>query len=132
VDRLHERLSLARRALQNLQELASRTSVSPVERDAAIQRFEYTFEALWKGAQLFLREREGLDVGSPKATLRAAFRVGLVDDADLRRALEMADDRNRTVHTYNEAVAQAIFVRLAEYALTVDRMLSEMEHRAGS
>ena len=132
MDRLHERLSLVRRALENLQDLAVRTSVSAVERDAAIQRFEYTFEAVWKTAQLFLREREGLDLGSPKAVLRAAFRVGLVDDTDLRCALDMADDRNRTVHTYNEAVAQAIFARLAEYARTVDRMLTEMQRRAGS
>jgi nucleotidyltransferase substrate binding protein (TIGR01987 family) len=132
VDRLHERLSLSRRALQNLQELAARPSVSLVERDAAIQRFEYTFEAVWKAAQLFLRQHEGLDLGSPKAVLRACARVGVVDDANLRRALQMADDRNLTVHTYNEAVAQAIFARLADYVGTFDRLLVEMERRAGS
>jgi hypothetical protein len=31
-------------------------SLSIVERDAAIQRFEYTFEAVWKAGNLFLRQ----------------------------------------------------------------------------
>jgi len=29
-------------------------------------RFAYTFEAAWKAAQLYLYEREGVEVGSPK------------------------------------------------------------------
>ena len=33
-----------------------------IERDAAIMRFAYTFEAAWKAVQLYLYEHEGLDV----------------------------------------------------------------------
>jgi len=87
-----------------------------VERDAAIQRFEYTCEATRKALQLGLREEEGVQAASPKGIARASRQVGLLDDAATRLALAMVDDRNQTVHTYNEAVAQAIHSRLAAYA----------------
>lgn len=46
MERLKERLSTAQRALSSLQELSSLAQPSQIERDAAIQRFEYTFEAV--------------------------------------------------------------------------------------
>ena len=115
MDRLRERLESARRALASLEELATLTPPSKVERDAAIQRFEYTCEAMWKAIQLGLRQEEGLSAASPKAITRAARQAKLLDDDATRLALAMVDDRNQTVHTYNEAVADAIYTRLASY-----------------
>lgn len=42
-------------------------------------------------------------------------------------ALAMADDRNLTVHTYNEALAQAIFRRLRSYTELMGRVLRRMD-----
>jgi len=64
----------ARRALATFDELAQKPDRSQVERNAAIQRSEYRFEAVWKAAQLYLREQEGLDIGSPKAAARGLSR----------------------------------------------------------
>ena len=50
MDRLTERIQVARRALATLQELTPITSPTTVERDAAIQRFEYSTEA-WRRVQ---------------------------------------------------------------------------------
>ncbi|MCR4420395.1 MAG: nucleotidyltransferase substrate binding protein [Clostridia bacterium] len=51
--RLEERLVIARRALKTLRKLPlDEVKPDDVVRDAAIQRFEYTFETLWKAAQL--------------------------------------------------------------------------------
>jgi hypothetical protein len=63
VERLNERLAEARAALATLQDLVEKQWRSAVERDAAIMRFAYTFEAVWKAAQRYLIDREGLDVG---------------------------------------------------------------------
>ena len=82
-------------------------------RDAAIQRFEFTFELAWKSASACVRT-EGLDARSPREAFRVAHRLGWVDDDALW--LRMLDDRNRTSHSYNEAVAEEIFSRLPEYA----------------
>jgi hypothetical protein len=50
VERLNERLADADRALVSLQELVSSPTRGVIERDAAIMRFAYTFEAVWKAA----------------------------------------------------------------------------------
>jgi nucleotidyltransferase substrate binding protein (TIGR01987 family) len=129
VERLKERLAIARAALATLSELVGKSNLSKVERDAAIQRFEYTFEATWKAAQLYLRKVEGLDAGSPKRAARAALQVGLVDEADSRHLLAMVDDRNLTVHTYNEQVAEGISSRLPGHARLLQQWLDQMAAR---
>jgi len=103
---------------------------SDIVRDAAIQRFEYTFEAIWKATRMFLRAVEGFEVGSPKGGIRTALQVGLLDDDQTRLGLQMADDRNLTVHTYNEAVAEAIFAHIAAYVRLTTDLLSAMRKQA--
>jgi nucleotidyltransferase substrate binding protein (TIGR01987 family) len=129
MERTRERLALARRALGTLEELVVVQPASAVVRDAAIQRFEYTFEATWKAAQIYLREVEGLEIGSPKGTIRLSLQVGVLDETEARLALAMVDDRNLTVHAYNEAIAEAIAQRLAEYARLMRHWLRAMAGR---
>ncbi len=130
MDRARERLSISARALASLRELALLSEPTAVERDAAIQRFEYSFEATWKAAQRFLYAFEGVDAGSPKSCVRASREAGLLADAEAADALAMADDRNLTAHTYNEALAQAIFSRLARHLALMERWNAEMSRRA--
>ena len=129
MERTLERLATARKALRSLQTLALDENVSDIVRDAAIQRFEYTFEAVWKAAKMYLSVIEGLEIGSPKGVARACFQVGILSEAEVRLSLEMIDDRNLTVHTYNEGLARQIFSKLAGYADLMDRWLEEMEER---
>ena len=131
MDRARERLSISARALASLRELALLSAPTAVERDAAIQRFEYSFEATWKAAQRFLHAFEGVDAGSPKACVRASREAGLLSDAEAADALAMADDRNLTAHTYNEALARAIFSRLARHLALMEQWNAEMSRRAG-
>ena len=101
--RLSERLVVARRALATLVELPLDGVPTKVERDAAIQRFEYTFEAVWKAAQLFLREIEGLEIGSPKGAVRASLQVGLLNEGEARTALDR-DPKARLVRDAERAL----------------------------
>ena len=82
-------------------------------RDSAIQRFEFTFELAWK-AVATVAEAQGVDARSPREAFKRAFALGWIDEEDVW--LRMLDDRNRTTHTYNEAVAEEIFKRLPVYA----------------
>jgi nucleotidyltransferase substrate binding protein (TIGR01987 family) len=129
VDRLRQRLSVAAKAAATLRELAVRTAPSKIERDAAIQRFEYTFEATWKAAQRFLAVVEGVETGSPKSTIRGCHEAGLLQSAHAEEALAMADDRNLTAHTYNEGLAEAIFKRLPLHLATLEAWLGSMQNR---
>ncbi|BCZ91518.1 nucleotidyltransferase [Thermus thermophilus] len=124
--RVLERIQIAEKALSTLKELVFLQDPSPVERDAAIQRFEYTFEAFWKALQAYLREVEGLEGASPKGVIRLAREAGLLGE-EARLALGMVDDRNLTVHTYNEALARALFRRLPDYARLMEQILGRLQ-----
>ena len=128
--RTRERLTVAQKALGTLQVLLVTEDVTDVVRDAAIQRFKYSFEASWKAAQAYLLEVEGLQVASPRATIRASLQVGILAKTNARLALKMVDDRNLSVHTYNEALAEAIFSRLGEHAHVMAVWLGETKRGA--
>ncbi len=129
MERVKERLDIARKALKNLEEIVSEKKPTPIQRDAAIQRFEYTFEAVWKTAQIYLREFEGVESGSPKSTARACFQVGLLNNDASRLVLKMIDDRNLTVHTYNENLAMTIYSHLDSYGRLMKDWLEEISRR---
>ncbi|MDP3723438.1 MAG: HI0074 family nucleotidyltransferase substrate-binding subunit [Candidatus Omnitrophota bacterium] len=129
MERLRQRLEVGSSALASLKELLKQPPASLVERDAAIQRFEYTVEAIWKAAQRYLDIREGLSAGSPKAAVRMCREVGLLDDEQATQALEMMDDRNLTVHTYNERIAQQIYANLPRYASLLEQWRDRMKAR---
>ena len=131
MEELKRRLTLARRALATLREVLAEPKTA-ITRDAAIQRFEYSFETTWKAAQRLLRDVEGLDRGSPASVIRATHGVSLLDEAAARRGLEMVRDRNLTVHTYNERLAEEIYGRLESYLELMESWLSAIErHGAG-
>lgn len=87
MERLRQRCAVARQAYARLLEAAPTPEADAIRRDASIQRFEFTFEAVWKAAQQYLRDVEGLDVGSPKAAARACGDVGLLTRDEVRAAL---------------------------------------------
>lgn len=129
MERLRERLLVAEKALQRFEEIAEITNPSLIERDAALQRFEFTFEAIWKAAKNFLFDLEGLDIGSPKGVIRSCREVGLLDDQQAITALKMVNDRNLTVHTYNEDLAIDIFSRLKDYVQLLRQWLDNMKEK---
>ena len=94
-----------------------RVDLTEVERDALIQRFEFSFEIVWKVAKDYLSVEEGIDAASPKKVIRSCREVGLLDEAETRLALVMADDRNLTAHTYDEEFAQQMVTKIVEYDL---------------
>lgn len=87
---------------------------SPIQSDAVLQRFEFTFELAWKALRIYLAEEEGIDVSSPKGTLKAAFKQGLIESAAESGFLKMLEDRNTSTHVYDESEANEIFVRVRD------------------
>ncbi len=69
----------AGRALKTLKEITEEP-YSVIVRDAAIQRFEYSFEIFWKFLKEYLSAREGIVCNSPKSCFREAFKVELLTE----------------------------------------------------
>ncbi len=128
MERVRERLAIAGKALRTFLEILQEPKTGIV-RDAAIQRFEYTYEAVWKSVQSYLRTVESLEAGSPKAAIRFSHQVGLLTEGQTRCALAMADDRSLTVHTDNEALADKIYSHLLLYAPLMRDWLAAMEQQ---
>ncbi|MBU0694088.1 MAG: nucleotidyltransferase substrate binding protein [Candidatus Omnitrophica bacterium] len=84
---------------------------SELEKDGVIQRFEFTFELLWKSLKVFLKEN-GIEVRTPRESLKEAFRIGWIREEKV--FLDMLEDRNKTSHIYDQETAQEIFERIKE------------------
>ncbi|MEA2066860.1 MAG: HI0074 family nucleotidyltransferase substrate-binding subunit, partial [Thermotogota bacterium] len=111
MERLKLKYNDALRSLRTLGEILEEP-FSIIIRDATIQRFEYTFEALWKFLKEYLKEKEGIISNSPKACFREIFSLGFLTEEDTVRCLEMTDRRNDTAHTYKEEIAQIIYSKI--------------------
>lgn len=99
------------KTLERLEEILKKEKTIE-NRDSAIQRFEFTIELSWKCIQRFLREQE-IICRSPKECLQEAFKFGLIEDDP--KWITAFEDRNLTVHTYNEKIAEKVYGRLPEY-----------------
>ncbi len=128
MDRTDRKLTDAREALTTLFELCDLPQPTEVERDAAIQRFEYSFETVWKSAQQILLV-EGIEANSPRSTIRLSRTVGLLSDAQAEDGMRMLSDRNLTSHTYKSTLAKEVFGGLAGHARLLDSWLSALEAR---
>jgi len=122
-DRLKFKIIRAQKAFQTFEEIL-KESYSVVIRDASIQRFEYTFEIVWKSLREFLKEKAGVIANSPKLTFREALAIGILSEEETGKCLEMTDDRNDIAHTYNKEVAERIFSRLKEYSSLMKKILN--------
>lgn len=123
MERLELKYKDAQAALKTLDDIL-KEPYSVIVRDAAIQRFEYTFEAFWKFIKEYLKEKEGLYVNSPKSCFRELFSMSIASEDEVFQLLEMTDRSNETSHTYKEKVAQNIYDKTKGFFLLMDKILS--------
>ncbi len=117
------RLKAFEASVQRLEESLSRPR-DPVVRDSAIKRFELCFELAWKVIQSFLRNH-GLQCRSPRDCFREAFSYGLLTEEEVW--LKIIQDRNLSVHTYNEELANQLYSRLPGYVPALRQLLRKLQ-----
>jgi nucleotidyltransferase substrate binding protein (TIGR01987 family) len=106
-------------ALIRLNEVLARDAADDIVRDAAIQRFEFTFEACWKAIKHQLATLN-VTTGSPRDVIEKAGQRGWIPNERLWGRI--IEDRNRTSHLYQEALARSIFERLSSYREEFERV----------
>ncbi len=127
MERLKLRHDDALKALKTLEDILGEP-FSTIVRDATIQRFEYTFEALWKFLREYLKDQEGVICNSPKSCFRELFSLGFSSEGETVKCLEMTDSRNDTSHTYKEQVARTIYGKVKEdYFLLMRNVMRKFE-----
>jgi nucleotidyltransferase substrate binding protein (TIGR01987 family) len=97
------------RAFTLLSEVCERgvASLSQLEKEGAIQRFEVAFELAWKTLKDFLEESGVVvDPVTPRNVIKLAFAAKILKDAQVW--IDMMGHRNLLSHTYDEAVFEAV------------------------
>ncbi len=74
-------------------------SLSVLEKEGMVQRFEYTFELAWKTLKDYLEAKE-VDARFPRDVIKAGFQYGVIQDGEVW--MDMLEKRNLLAHTYNE------------------------------
>ena len=108
--RWKQRFSNYKKALAQLTKFIDKGELNELEKQGLIQAFEYTHELAWNLLKDYLQDQGIQNITGSKDSVRAAFRVGLIEDGE--SWMDMIKDRNQTVHTYNEATAEAIITNI--------------------
>jgi len=122
-------LSAVSKALQSLQDALSPPPKNDRERDGAIQRFEYTFELIWKTAKKIL-SYHGVESHSPRSVIRDLGQQGWIDDVD--EWLGFLEARNLTSHTYEENSAEEVFESAKRFCPKADALLQRLKKEIGT
>src|SRR3990167_10214533 len=85
--------------------------------DSVIKRFEYTIDNFWKYLKLYMVDSEKMEilVSSPKAILKEAFSVGLINEYELCILEKALNSRNLTSHIYHEEISLDILEQVPKY-----------------
>ena len=95
-----------------------------LERDGAIQRFEFTYELLWKILKKIFAFK-GVDINNPRDVFRAAAKERLIQDPKFW--FEVIKKRNMTTHLYSEMFADEIFAFLPEFQERLSEVIKKIK-----
>lgn len=93
-------------------------------RDSVIKRFELTYDLLWKYLREYIIAKEGISVDSPKKVFQHCLSLGLTDAEKTEELLDLAEDRNLTVHAYDMDTANKIAADIQKHHEIIDLMIT--------
>jgi len=104
-DRWKQRFQNFERAYTLLNRSLELEHPSEIERAGIIQFYEIVFELSWKLMKDYL-ENIGIDSMGPKGVIRNAYAENILSDG--HQWILALEDRNMTVHTYDELIAREV------------------------
>ncbi len=100
-----------------------------IVRDAVIQRFEFSYEAVWKALQIYL-VHQGHECPGSRSVVRKAFVerfISTAEEADLW--FQMIVDCNLTSHAYDEELSERIYAHiLSKYAALLESASQKLQN----
>jgi len=93
-------------------------------RDSAIQRFEFTFELVWKTLKAYLQEKGAKDLFFPRDVLKSAYQAKVIEDDP--QWFEMLKTRNLTSHLYKESMAEQAYASFNAYLPLIKQLIEKL------
>jgi len=114
------------KALKRLDEALAINADIDVVKAGCIQFFEFSFELAWKLIKAYAMQ-EGIESFSPKAALKAAYQLKLIDDE--LNWLKMLEARNLMSHTYDEERSLKIYDQLKTYNTLLNKLAETISNK---
>lgn len=108
-------------------------TLSVLEREGTIQRFEVAIELAWKTLRDYLEyEGETLEVVTPRNVIKEAFSARVIEDGQVW--MDMLDHRNLLSHTYDQTVFEKAVLAIRDRYLAAFEELRDwfIEHMDAS
>lgn len=101
-------------AINYIKDNNSKTEIvlDEIIKEGLIQRFEYTHELAWNVMKDYATYQGNNTVGGSRDATREAFQLKLISDGAIW--MDMIGSRNKTSHTYNEATAEEIYLKIIQ------------------
>jgi nucleotidyltransferase substrate binding protein (TIGR01987 family) len=130
--RWKQRFENFERAFGLLQEAFAQApeAMSDLEKEGAIQRFEYTFELAWKTLKDYLvYSGVVFDQVTPRSVIKQAFAAKIIQDG--QTWIDMLDQRNLMSHTYDDESFRIAFDSISRSYLTaMEQVFTWLKQRA--
>ena len=110
--RWKQRFQNYRKALAQLQEFMDHGELNKFEEQGLIKAFEYTYELAWNTIKDFYTYQGVTEIQGSRDAFKMAASRGLILNVEVW--MEMVNSRIKTVHTYDEEIAEEIAEDIAE------------------
>lgn len=107
--RWEQRFSNFKKALSKLKQVIKTETLetlSELEQEGLIQRFEYTHELAWNVMKDYFEYQGNSTITGSRDAIREAFNKKIITNGEMW--METIKSRNKTTHTYNEETAKSI------------------------
>lgn len=96
-----------------------------LERDGVFQRFEFTFELLWKTTRRILEYRGVAVDANPRSVFREAHIQKIIDAPEYW--FQMLKYRNLTTYTYSEEFTTTLFPEFPKIAGSMASLIEDLK-----
>jgi nucleotidyltransferase substrate binding protein (TIGR01987 family) len=118
--KLQAQYSDLKKALKKLEQALAQKETE-MNRDASIQRFEFTFEMSWKLMQS-IAKNNNINLYGVKSVIREAAKLNLITEPLIW--FEFLEKRNLTAHTYKKELAKEIYQAIKKFPNLVHALIT--------
>ncbi len=104
-------------------------TMSDLEKEGVVQRFEYTFELAWKTLKDYLvYSGVAFDQITPRSVIKQAFAARIIEDG--QTWIDMLEQRNLMSHTYDKETFDAVVRNISQrYFVALEQAYAWLKQR---
>ena len=102
-------------------DLNEERSLTDLEQQGLIQRFEFTYELAWNTLKDYIEYQGETDIKGSRDAFRLAFQRGIITKG--QKWIDMIGSRRDSVHTYDEAMSKNVVKQVVDEYFPIFKQL---------